>query len=67
VNVSGEQSRKYSTSESSFHSLVTKALFSARVSLKQQLSPMDLHRLIIDVRRRVEHEVTFEGAERRAK
>jgi peroxin-3 len=36
-----------------------------RVSLKEQLSPMELHRLLIDVRRRVEHEVTFEGIERR--
>ena len=28
---------------------------------------MDLHHLICDVRRRVEHEVTFEGLERRIK
>jgi peroxin-3 len=28
---------------------------------------MDLHRLICDVRRRVEHEVTFEGQERKIK
>lgn len=35
------------------------------VSLKSKLSAMDLHRLIGDVRRRVEHEITFEGTERR--
>jgi len=35
------------------------------VSLKSKLSVMDLHRLIGDVRRRVEHEITFEGTERR--
>lgn len=28
---------------------------------------MDLHRLVGDVRRRVEHEITFEGTERRIK
>ncbi|KAI0634392.1 Peroxin-3 [Trametes polyzona] len=35
------------------------------VSLKTKLSAADLHRLINDVRRRVEYEVTFEGKERR--
>ncbi|TFK52868.1 Peroxin-3 [Heliocybe sulcata] len=35
------------------------------VSLKSKLGAMDVHRLIGDVRRRVEHEVTFEGTERR--
>jgi len=35
------------------------------VSLKSKLGVMDLHHLICDVRRRVEHEVTFEGLERR--
>ncbi|CAK5281299.1 unnamed protein product [Mycena citricolor] len=35
------------------------------VSLKTKLSPSDLHRLVHDVRRRVEHEVTFEGTERK--
>ncbi|KAI0752605.1 Peroxin-3 [Daedaleopsis nitida] len=35
------------------------------VSLKTKLSSADLHRLICDVRRRVEYEVTFEGKERR--
>lgn len=35
------------------------------VSLKSNLGLMDLHRLISDVRRRVEHEVTFEGHDRR--
>ncbi|KAI0061109.1 hypothetical protein BV25DRAFT_1917083 [Artomyces pyxidatus] len=35
------------------------------VSLKGKLGPIELHRLISDVRRRVEHEVTFEGIERR--
>lgn len=37
------------------------------VSLKTKLSALDLHRLISDVRRRVEHEITFEGTERRTK
>ncbi|KAF7778430.1 hypothetical protein Agabi119p4_2775 [Agaricus bisporus var. burnettii] len=35
------------------------------VSLKTKLSAMDLHRLVRDVRRRVEYEITFEGTERR--
>jgi len=35
------------------------------VPLKSKLGVMDLHQLICDVRRRVEHEVTFEGLERR--
>ncbi|KAJ6498834.1 Peroxin-3 [Mycena sanguinolenta] len=35
------------------------------VSLKMKLAPSDLHRLMLDVRRRVEHEVTFEGTERK--
>ncbi|TFK21212.1 hypothetical protein FA15DRAFT_696488 [Coprinopsis marcescibilis] len=35
------------------------------VSLKTKLSAQDLHRLVGDVRRRVEYEVTFEGRERR--
>ncbi|KAH6901906.1 Peroxin-3 [Coprinopsis sp. MPI-PUGE-AT-0042] len=35
------------------------------VSLKTKLSAKDLHRLLSDVRRRVEYEVTFEGVERR--
>jgi hypothetical protein len=38
-----------------------------RVSLKTKLGAMDLHRLVCDVRRRVEHEVTFEGQERKIK
>jgi hypothetical protein len=37
------------------------------VSLKTKLSVLDLFRLIGDVRRRVEHEITFEGRERRIK
>ena len=37
------------------------------VSLKTKLAAIDLHRLLSDVRRRVEHEVTFEGNERRIK
>lgn len=37
------------------------------VPLKSKLGVMDLHHLICDVRRRVEHEVTFEGLERRIK
>ncbi|KAG5642120.1 hypothetical protein DXG03_003591 [Asterophora parasitica] len=35
------------------------------VSLKSKLAPIDLHRLVTEVRRRVEHEVTFEGIEKR--
>ncbi|RDX52464.1 hypothetical protein OH76DRAFT_1499015 [Lentinus brumalis] len=35
------------------------------VSLKTKLTAADVHRLICDVRRRVEYEVTFEGKERR--
>ncbi|KAI0657624.1 Peroxin-3 [Cubamyces menziesii] len=35
------------------------------VSLKTKLNAAELHRLINDVRRRVEYEVTFEGKERR--
>ncbi|KAH8102100.1 Peroxin-3 [Cristinia sonorae] len=35
------------------------------VSLKSKLSAAELHRLVSDVRRRVEYEVTFEGKERR--
>jgi peroxin-3 len=37
------------------------------VSVKTKLGALELHRLISDVRRRVEHEVTFEGNERRIK
>jgi peroxin-3 len=39
----------------------------SRVSLKTKLSIVDLHRLVSDIRRRVEHEITFEGRERRIK
>ncbi|KAG6902355.1 hypothetical protein C0995_001152 [Termitomyces sp. Mi166 len=35
------------------------------VSLKSKLAAVDLHRLVSDVRRRVEYEITFEGKERR--
>ncbi|THH21389.1 hypothetical protein EW146_g136 [Bondarzewia mesenterica] len=35
------------------------------VSLKNKLGIVELHRLLCDVRRRVEYEVTFEGTERR--
>ncbi|KAF8153378.1 Peroxin-3-domain-containing protein [Crassisporium funariophilum] len=35
------------------------------VSLKTKLAPVDLHRLVCDVRRRVEHEITFEGTQRK--
>lgn len=35
------------------------------VSLKTKLGTTELHRLVSDVRRRVEYEVTFEGRERR--
>jgi len=42
-------------------------LLRVSVSLKTNLNIMDLHRLVGDVRRRVEHEITFEGTERRIK
>ena len=42
-------------------------IFRYSVSLKTRLGPKDLHRLICDVRRRVEHEITYEGTERRIK
>lgn len=35
------------------------------VSLKNKLGIVEFHRLICDVRRRVEHEITFDGSERR--
>jgi len=35
------------------------------VSLKNKIGVLELHRLISDVRRRVEHEITFEGTERK--
>jgi len=35
------------------------------VSLKKKMGPMELHQLVCDVRRRVEHEITFEGRERK--
>ncbi|RDB16202.1 Peroxisomal biogenesis factor 3 [Hypsizygus marmoreus] len=35
------------------------------IPLKTKLAPIDLHRLVSGVRRRVEYEVTFEGNERR--
>lgn len=35
------------------------------ISLKSKIGVIELHRLISDVRRRVEHEITFEGTERR--
>jgi peroxin-3 len=35
------------------------------VSLKSKIGALELHRLISDVRRRVEHEITFEGTERK--
>ena len=37
------------------------------VSLKSKIGLLEFHRLIQDVRRRVEHEITFEGRERRIK
>ncbi|KAL4260265.1 Peroxisomal biogenesis factor 3 [Pleurotus pulmonarius] len=35
------------------------------VSLKSRLGIVDVHRIVSDIRRRVEHEITFEGTERR--
>jgi hypothetical protein len=37
------------------------------VSLKTKVAATDLHRLIMDARRRIDFEFTFEGAERRVK
>jgi hypothetical protein len=67
ANVCGEVLRKYSKSELS--ALTTRILFMPRyrVSLKNKIGVFELHRLISDVRRRVEHEITFEGTERRIK
>ena len=42
-------------------------IFRYSVSLKTRLGPKDLHRLICNVRRRVEHEIIYEGTERRRK
>ena len=36
-------------------------------NLTTRVGPMELHRLLLDIRRRVEHEVTYEGTERRTK
>ena len=49
-----------------FYSILLVFTFSS-VSLKTKLAAIDLHRLISDVRRRVEHEITFERNERRIK
>ena len=38
-----------------------------RVSLKSKLAAKDLHRLLSDVRRKVEREVTFDGTDRRTR
>lgn len=35
------------------------------VSLKSRFGIVDVHRIVSDIRRRVEHEITFEGTERR--
>jgi peroxin-3 len=43
------------------------AFFRFSVSLKQKMGARELHRLVCDVRRRVEHEITFEGRERKIK
>ena len=63
--------KRYSTSKhppSEYQILAAKILtVGCRVSLKSKLGVMDLHHLVCDVRRRVEHEVTFEGLERRIK
>jgi hypothetical protein len=66
-NVFGEVLRKYSKGKLS--ALGTRILFTTqyRVSLKNKIGALELHRLISDVRRRVEHEITFEGTERRIK
>ncbi len=67
ASVCGEVSRKYSRGKLS--ALVARVLFMTyyRVSLKNKIGVLELHRLISDVRRRVEHEITFEGTERRIK
>jgi len=67
ANVCGEVLRKYSRGKLS--AIATRILFTTRyrVSLKNKIGVLELHRLISDVRRRVEHEITFEGTERRIK
>lgn len=47
-----------------FHDMMLMGRALHRLSLKTKLTPNDLHRLIYDVRRRVELEVTFEGHEK---
>ena len=37
------------------------------MTVKSNLTVLDLHRLVKDVRQRVEHEITFEGLERMTK
>ena len=37
------------------------------MSLKSKLAAKDLHRLLSDVRRKVEREVTFDGTDRRTR
>ena len=38
-----------------------------RISLRAELTPMEFHGHICDIRRRIEHEVTYEGETRRVK
>ena len=40
---------------------------SFRISLRAELTPMEFHGHICDIRRRIEHEVTYEGETRRVK
>ena len=64
---SGEVSRKFSLGMLCVFFFCVHLSILSSVSLKTKLAAIDLHRLISDVRRRVEHEVTFEGNERRIK
>jgi peroxin-3 len=67
VSVCGEVSRKYSRGKLSTRYRGSCSWVLRRVSLKSKIGVIELHRLISDVRRRVEHEITFEGNERRIK
>jgi hypothetical protein len=67
VSVCGEVSRRYLKGKLSALAARIMFMIRSRVSLKNKIGVIDLHRLISDVRRRVEHEITFEGTERRIK
>lgn len=47
------------------HKFFSHCSYALSISLKSKLTAVDLYRLINDIRRRVDHEVTFEGTQRR--